>query len=239
VKGRAGDGNSDDTDAIQAAIDAATAVGGTVFLPKGFYRVSRSINVTARALVPHAPPLLCSKCFNNSFADRSRPQLECRHAHVGWSHRHGQIAVARPALPPPPPRLAAAAAAHGHDVCRDMGASGQRVGNMVAKQASRFIVSARGMMRWPLNPIKWLRSFSQCTQLPPELHLQDNGVFLCKCPPISRRARVLTCRRAGISPPDTSASARVIPHHPLPPPGAACAPPQHHKRRRSGSLLQF
>ena len=62
--GRAGDGNSDDTDAIQAAIDAATAVGGTVFLPKGFYRVSRSINVTARALVPCTAPLLCSKCFN-------------------------------------------------------------------------------------------------------------------------------------------------------------------------------
>ena len=47
----AGDANSDDTNAIQAAVDAATAVGGTVFLPKGFYRISRTINMTARALV--------------------------------------------------------------------------------------------------------------------------------------------------------------------------------------------
>ena len=47
----AGDANTDDTDAIQAAVDAATATGGTVFLPKGFYRISRTINMTARALV--------------------------------------------------------------------------------------------------------------------------------------------------------------------------------------------
>jgi polygalacturonase len=51
----AGDANSDDTNAIQAAVDAATAVGGTVFLPKGFYRISRTINMTARALVPALP----------------------------------------------------------------------------------------------------------------------------------------------------------------------------------------
>jgi hypothetical protein len=49
--GAKGDGNSDDADAIQAAVDAATATGGTVFLPKGFYRLSRTINMTARALV--------------------------------------------------------------------------------------------------------------------------------------------------------------------------------------------
>ncbi len=49
--GAKGDGDSDDTDAIQAAVDAAAATGGTVFLPKGFYRISRTINMTARALV--------------------------------------------------------------------------------------------------------------------------------------------------------------------------------------------
>jgi hypothetical protein len=54
--GAKGDGDSDDTDAIQAAVDAATATGGTVFLPKGFYRISRTINMTARALVRECNP---------------------------------------------------------------------------------------------------------------------------------------------------------------------------------------
>lgn len=49
--GAKGDGVVDDTNAIQKAIDVATVSQGTVFLPKGFYRVSRTINMTAAALV--------------------------------------------------------------------------------------------------------------------------------------------------------------------------------------------
>lgn len=43
--GAVGDGSNDDTSAIQAAVDAATSVGGTVFLPKGYYRVTSTINI--------------------------------------------------------------------------------------------------------------------------------------------------------------------------------------------------
>jgi hypothetical protein len=82
----AGDGNSDDTDAIQAAVDAATAIGGTVFLPKGFYRVSRTINMTARALVRshHWPDHVAARLLvsRDTLADWSRSQSECCHAHV-------------------------------------------------------------------------------------------------------------------------------------------------------------
>src|SRR5262245_60897256 len=44
VKGK-GDGRTDDTDAIQRAIDQAAenAGGGVVFLPSGRYRISRTI----------------------------------------------------------------------------------------------------------------------------------------------------------------------------------------------------
>ena len=43
--GAAGDGEADDTAAVQRAIDAAKAVGGTAYLPPGRYRVS-SLNLT-------------------------------------------------------------------------------------------------------------------------------------------------------------------------------------------------
>jgi len=42
VKGKA-DGKTDDTDAIQSALDAASEHGGVVFLPSGRYKISRSI----------------------------------------------------------------------------------------------------------------------------------------------------------------------------------------------------
>lgn len=43
--GAVGDGVADDTVSIQAAVNAATTFGGTVFLPKGFYRVTSTINI--------------------------------------------------------------------------------------------------------------------------------------------------------------------------------------------------
>lgn len=55
--GAAGDGETDDTAALQKAIDTAAQVHGTVFLPKGFYRISRTLNMTAGALVGAARSL--------------------------------------------------------------------------------------------------------------------------------------------------------------------------------------
>ena len=43
--GATGDGTTDDTAAIQAALDYAVTVGGTVFIPKGYYRVTATLNV--------------------------------------------------------------------------------------------------------------------------------------------------------------------------------------------------
>jgi hypothetical protein len=43
--GATGNGTTDDTTAIQNAVDYATSVGGTVFLPKGYYRVTSTINI--------------------------------------------------------------------------------------------------------------------------------------------------------------------------------------------------
>jgi len=40
-------GGLDASDQIQAAVDAAVLVGGTVFLPKGYYRVTKPINIGA------------------------------------------------------------------------------------------------------------------------------------------------------------------------------------------------
>ncbi|MCL5270092.1 MAG: glycoside hydrolase family 55 protein, partial [bacterium] len=45
VFGAAGDGQADDTAAIQAALDAARSRGGTVYLPAGVYRVAGSLRV--------------------------------------------------------------------------------------------------------------------------------------------------------------------------------------------------
>jgi hypothetical protein len=141
----AGDGNSDDTDAIQAAVDAATAIGGTVFLPKGFYRVSRTINMTARALVrsrhwhnPAASSLLVSR---DTLADWSRSQSQCCHAHVGRPYWHAHIASSCVAFPPALTRFAARATVHVHDVRRHMGTLGQCVGHLVAEQSCRLCVS--------------------------------------------------------------------------------------------------
>lgn len=48
--GAAGDGTTDDTTAIQDAIDAATADGGTVFFPAGDYLVSATLTVDSTDL---------------------------------------------------------------------------------------------------------------------------------------------------------------------------------------------
>jgi hypothetical protein len=85
LKAGSGDANTDDTDAIQAAIDAATAVVGTVFLPKGFYRISRTLNMTARALVRNCSTLLQLSLvlpFDSHCADWSCSKSERSHANV-------------------------------------------------------------------------------------------------------------------------------------------------------------
>jgi polygalacturonase len=57
--GATGDGTSDDTDAIQAAINALPDPGGTVYIPSGTYQVHGPI-VLARSrtqLVGEPPPI--------------------------------------------------------------------------------------------------------------------------------------------------------------------------------------
>ena len=44
--GATGDGATDDAPALQRAVDAAAAAGRAVFLPKGVYRLSASLNLT-------------------------------------------------------------------------------------------------------------------------------------------------------------------------------------------------
>ncbi|NBW16333.1 MAG: hypothetical protein EBR82_50965 [Caulobacteraceae bacterium] len=46
--GATGDGSTNDTVAIQAAIDSLAATGGTVFFPTGTYRIARNIGVNDR-----------------------------------------------------------------------------------------------------------------------------------------------------------------------------------------------
>jgi hypothetical protein len=46
--GAAGDGVTDDTVAIQAAIDSLAATGGTVFFPPGTYRIARNVGTNDR-----------------------------------------------------------------------------------------------------------------------------------------------------------------------------------------------
>ena len=55
--GAVGDGTTDDAPAIQKAIDVATEKKQVVFLPKGFYRLSRTLNLTCPGLVGTARSL--------------------------------------------------------------------------------------------------------------------------------------------------------------------------------------
>ena len=63
-----GDGASDDSEALQAALDKAAAAGngGGVFLPSGRYRLARSSSTTrpasrtARSTCPSVPSTCCS-----------------------------------------------------------------------------------------------------------------------------------------------------------------------------------
>lgn len=45
--GAKGDGSTDDTAAIQAAVDVILEAGGTVYFPEGTYRTRNTIYVTA------------------------------------------------------------------------------------------------------------------------------------------------------------------------------------------------
>ena len=55
--GAVGNGATDDTLAIQEAIDFAAKKGTSVFLPKGFYRISKTLNLTCLGLVGTARSL--------------------------------------------------------------------------------------------------------------------------------------------------------------------------------------
>lgn len=62
--GAVGDGMTDDTAAIQAAINAASVAGAVVFFPPGSYRVTDTLNITSSGVTlegagPHASQLYC------------------------------------------------------------------------------------------------------------------------------------------------------------------------------------
>ncbi len=71
--GAKGDSHADDTDAIQRAIDEHSVV----FLPKGYYRISRTIRLrpdTQLIGVAQAFSVLMTRPATGAFADSSRPQ---------------------------------------------------------------------------------------------------------------------------------------------------------------------
>jgi hypothetical protein len=53
--GARGDGRTDDTQSLQAALDAALERGTPLFIPAGRYRVTRPLMVRPRHFYPHAP----------------------------------------------------------------------------------------------------------------------------------------------------------------------------------------
>ena len=119
--GAKGDGDSDDTDAIQAAVDAAAATGGTVFLPKGCYRISRTINMTARALVRDYNSSATAAALTTSLQVGAARSLSVL---MPMSDGLTGMSVSprpsfRAAFPPAIARFAAVAAVHVHDVDRD------------------------------------------------------------------------------------------------------------------------
>ena len=55
VYGAVGDGNNDDTAAIQAALDAAGAAGGKVFIPTGTYKLTAAIQIGSNTHLHMSP----------------------------------------------------------------------------------------------------------------------------------------------------------------------------------------
>lgn len=84
--GAAGNGVADDTNALQQVINAATAVGGIVFLDAGTYRVSSTIFIPAGArLVGEGFSVIISS--GSLFNDMSRPYPVLKVGNAGDSGR--------------------------------------------------------------------------------------------------------------------------------------------------------
>jgi hypothetical protein len=69
--GAVGDGTTDDTAAIQSAIDATPANGGVVFFPPGTYKVVATLNIDKPLEIlgsgPHATVVSSAHATNNAF----------------------------------------------------------------------------------------------------------------------------------------------------------------------------
>ncbi len=87
-KGALGDGSHDDTDSIQAAIDALPASGGTVIIPDGRYMIdaSRSINLRSNTRLQMTPAATLGAIAND---------LERSHVIKVWRADNVQIVGGR------------------------------------------------------------------------------------------------------------------------------------------------
>ncbi|RJF85797.1 glycosyl hydrolase family 28-related protein [Sphingomonas cavernae] len=80
--GAVGDGSTDDSDAINAAIASALTIGGTLFFPKGFYRVVRTLNIGLQVYTNYQQPIDsigwegCSLNTANKAANASKKRLD-------------------------------------------------------------------------------------------------------------------------------------------------------------------
>jgi polygalacturonase len=63
-----GDGNRDDTDAIQQTLNLALSEGGiSVYIPKGVYKLTRMLRIYRRTRLMLHPDAVMLRCHNDSF----------------------------------------------------------------------------------------------------------------------------------------------------------------------------
>ena len=74
--GAVGDGKEDDTKAIQSAIDMATKKNTYVFLPKGFYRISKTLNLTCLGIIGTARSLTVLMPMSDGLIDSNNRYSE-------------------------------------------------------------------------------------------------------------------------------------------------------------------
>jgi hypothetical protein len=91
--GSKGDGTSDDTAAIQAAINAAAAGGGVVFLPTGNYRISAPLQLPINTIVSGANTATDATKGTNLLFASTVPGAACLEGLVGAINAEGHAKI--------------------------------------------------------------------------------------------------------------------------------------------------